>query len=144
MNRLLALLFISFFVSVGCQTNELRQYEKLKLGMDKDEVLNVMGSPVRSERKHGLDQWTFRFYHQDQLYLKQVNFTDGKASYIGEPLKSEVAAEEVDRANEANNRALEEESMKKKQDHRTQSSKYLNNEDEKTKIRYVPQFRPVE
>jgi outer membrane protein assembly factor BamE (lipoprotein component of BamABCDE complex) len=70
--------------STGCQTNELKQYEKLKLGMDKSEVIEIMGSPRKVERRQSQDHWVYKFYQDQQWYEKEVRFKEGKAIYLGE------------------------------------------------------------
>lgn len=136
-------LFGLLFFCLGCQTNELKAYEKLKVGMDKGEVLGIMGSPQWSERWHGQDRWSYRFYHQGEALEKEVLFMDGKASYVGEKQKPVVSAEEQDAKNETENRALEEKWARERIEFRAQSNKFLNDEPAQQQIRYVPQFVPM-
>lgn len=131
-------------LNLGCQTNELKAYDRLKVGMDKGEVIGIMGSPRRSERWQGQDRWTYEFYHQDQPYSKEIRFSEGKSTYVGEIVKPAVSAEEQDLKNETENKALEAQWQQERADKRAQSSKFMNNEEVSTQIRYVPTFRPVQ
>jgi outer membrane protein assembly factor BamE len=137
-------LFLLFFSALGCQTNELKQYEKLKVGMDKGDVIDVMGSPRRTERWHGQDRWTYVFYQDREQYLKEVHFMGGRASYIGDLWKPEISADEVDRQNEASNREIEALWSKQREDKRAQSSKYFGSDPGTQQILHVPTFQPVQ
>lgn len=137
-------ILLLFFSTLGCQTNELKQYEKLKVGMDKGDVIDIMGSPRRSERWHGQDRWTYIFYQDREEYLKEVHFLGGRASYVGEQWKPEVSADEQDRQNEASNREVEALWAKQKADGRTQSTQFFGTDPGTPQIRYVPTFQPVQ
>jgi outer membrane protein assembly factor BamE (lipoprotein component of BamABCDE complex) len=135
----------AFFVfSVGCQTNELKQYEKLKVGMDKADVLGIMGSPKRTERRRGVDRWNYSFYQENQLYDKEVQFQNGSATYVGELTKPEISADDQDKMNADSNKAVEAQWAQQRIENRAQSSKYFNSEQADSQIRFVPQFQPVQ
>lgn len=112
-HSIFAILLLTFF-SVGCQTNQLRAYERVQVGMDKHVVLEIMGSPIASSRWQSLDRWRYRFYQDDQLFVKEVHFKGGKAVYVGDEVKAATAAEEEDAHNEATNKELEAASLAKK------------------------------
>lgn len=135
-------LIFMLFATSACQTNDLKEFEKLKLGMDKDEVLGIMGSPRRSERRLGQDRWTYVFYNQGQLHQKSVLFDENKASYVGDPIQPAVSAAEQDQKNEVENAALESKWAEQRIEHRKQSEEYLNSSE--SKPRYVPKFEPVQ
>lgn len=144
-HTLLAIASLFILVSsLGCQTNELKQYDKLKVGMDKGDVLDIMGSPKRSERWHGQDRWTYSFYQENQLYDKEVHFLEGKATYVGELWRPQISADEQDRLNEVSNKEVEAQWAIRRAEDKAQAAKFFNNEDAHTKIRYVPEFRPVQ
>src|SRR4051812_34391356 len=44
-------------VATGCQTAPLENFEKVKQDMSKDAVLDILGSPNRTERIDGYDKW---------------------------------------------------------------------------------------
>jgi outer membrane protein assembly factor BamE len=130
-------------VILGCQTNELNAYKKLKPGMDKGDVLAIMGSPRRSERFHGEDKWTYQFYSDEIKLEKEVRFSDGTATYIGDPPIPAVSAAEQDRLNELENQKIEETYAKNRADAREKSSEYFDDNSPKKQIQYVPQFVPL-
>ena len=101
------LLAILLATASACQTNETKAYNKLKPGMDKDDVLDTMGDPRRTHRSHGQDRWQYVYYENSQKVTKEVKFEEGNAIYVGEVPKPAVSAEEQDRRNEISNREME-------------------------------------
>jgi len=139
----LALISGSLFLT-ACQTNMLREYNKLHLGMEKDDVLNVMGSPQRTQRFHGKDRWTYVFYNDHIRYEKEVQFFEGNAVYLGDKWEPEVTAAQVDAKNEASNKSLEEDTVRKYQENPQAYSNYEKEVRGNDKVRYVPTFKPVQ
>lgn len=137
-------ILLLFFSALGCQTNELKQYEKLKVGMDKGDVIDIMGSPRRSERWHGQDRWTYVFYQDREQYLKEVHFMEGRASYVGDQWKPEISADDQDHQNEASNREVEAQWAKQRTERRSESNRYFGTDPGAPQILYVPTFQPVQ
>lgn len=138
------LIIAAAFFSSACQTNELKAYEKLKVGMDKDDVLGIMGNPTRTQRWQGKDRWTYRFYHDDAAYLREVHFEDSKAVYVGDVVQAPVSAADQDAKNEAENKALEEQYQAAKAKQRQSLGSYEDEITGSNEIRTVPHFEPVE
>jgi outer membrane protein assembly factor BamE len=128
----------------ACQTNMLKEYQSLHPGMEKDDVLEKMGSPQRSQRFHGKDRWTYVFYENKIRYEKEVQFFEGNAVYVGDPWQPEVSAAQVDAKNETANKAIEEDTVKKYQDNPKAYSNYENEVRGLDKVRYIPDFKPVQ
>lgn len=128
----------------GCQTNMVKEYNKLHLGMEKDDVLEVMGSPQRTQRFHGKDRWTYIFYEDKIRYEKEVQFFEGNAIYLGEKWEPEVTAAQVDAKNEESNKALEEETLRQYKENPQAYSNYEKEVRGADKVRYVPNFKPVQ
>jgi outer membrane protein assembly factor BamE len=144
MKLLSKLLFLSFlFASLGCQTNELKAFSSLHPGMDKGQVISIMGSPKTSDRAHGLDRWTYVFFHDDLRYVKEVQFMDGKSTYIGDPSPPQISAEEQDKANAASNLELETAARERREQNR-QGSLVDDSIEDQNQIRYTPQFKPIQ
>lgn len=135
---------VAAFFSSGCQTNELKAYEKLKVGMDKDEVLGIMGNPTKTQRWQGKDRWTYRFYHDGAPHLREVHFENSKSVYIGDVVVPPVSAAEQDAQNEAENKALEEQFQAAKAKQRQNLGNYEEEVSGSNEIRTVPKFEPVE
>lgn len=141
---------IAFTVLVGslgltaCQTNMYKEYQKIHPGMEKDDVLEVMGNPQRTQRFHGKDRWTYVFYDNKLRHEKEVQFFEGNAVYVGDPWQPEVSAAQADAKNEASNKALEEESLRKFEENPKAYSNYENEVRGNDKIRFVPSFKPVQ
>jgi outer membrane protein assembly factor BamE len=136
-----------FLLSVGCATTPHEQWKKVKVGMYKDEVLEIMDSPQRTQRWHGLDRWTYVYFDKssEEKQLKEVHFQEGKANYVGEIYKPLVSAEERDNINEASNREVEVAVQSRKDQNLKEYSGY---EDSVTGGKstnvYVPQYRSID
>lgn len=131
------------FLVCACQTSPLDDYNKLHAGMEKDQVLDIMGSPQRTERFHGKDRWTYIFYDHNVKYEKEIHFLQGNAVYVGNVWEPTVSAAEVDAKNEASNKTLNEELAQKYQNTATDYSNYENSVHGTDKVRYLPTFEPV-
>jgi outer membrane protein assembly factor BamE (lipoprotein component of BamABCDE complex) len=93
----------SFFVLVGltivaflgliqaCQTVGVEQFTKVQSDMTKDDVLDILGSPNRTERFDGKEKWAYRYYSGSNEELRQVTFVNGRVVSVGED------AEEIQR-----------------------------------------------
>lgn len=140
------LLFFSAIVILsGCTVSPKRQFEKVKVGMDKNDVLALMDSPQRTQRWKGLDRWTYVYYENDLREEKEVHFSDGKASYVGEVFKPQVSAIDQDKANEESNAQLDALALSQKEDARKNFKSYEDYVSGSDSVpRYVPQFKPLE
>lgn len=132
---------------ISCQSSPIRDFESVNEGMDKQSVLNIMGSPSWTLRWRGLDRWNYTFFENDQWTQKEVHFQNGKTVYKGEPPTPLVSAEEQDRINLQANLEL---AAKEKQDLETNRQqilvidKSMQPETSNSEIRYVPRFVPLE
>jgi outer membrane protein assembly factor BamE len=122
----------------------LSEFKRIHPGMEKDDVLTTMGSPQRTERFHGKDRWTYIFYEDRIRYEKEVHFFEGNAVYVGDPWKPEVSAAAADAKNEAENKAIADEVAKRYQDNPKAYSNYEKEVRGMDKVRYVPDFKPVQ
>jgi outer membrane protein assembly factor BamE len=145
MRSILKLAFLAGALGLSaCQTNMLKEYQTLHVGMEKDDVLSTMGNPQRTQRFHGKDRWTYVFYTDRIRYEKEVQFFEGNAVYVGDISQPEVSAAQTDAKNEAANKAIEEDVVKKYQDNPKAYSNYENEVRGYDKVRYVPDFKPVQ
>lgn len=131
------------FLLWGCQTLPADDFERLKPGMDKNEVLEIMGNPQRSERWHGMDRWTYIFFDTSKRQEKEVHFSQGKAVYIGGRYVPPVTAAEQDTIFENENRELEKAWAERREQIRNQYQNYENEVRGTGDVRYVPQFEPI-
>jgi outer membrane protein assembly factor BamE (lipoprotein component of BamABCDE complex) len=73
---------------LACQTtSEVFAFKKLKLGMEKGEVIEVIGNPMRKERKEQRDWWYYTFYEEGLRFDRMVVFENGKMIYAGRVTK---------------------------------------------------------
>ncbi len=72
-------LWVMFAVltAVGC-TSFSKTMDEIKVGMDKDEVLNRLGSPKRTFRENSLDYWTYLYYQDNKEWRRDVVFENSK------------------------------------------------------------------
>ena len=142
--KFMGFVLISALLNFGCQTNQLKQFEQLKPGMEKGEILEIMGSPQHTQRWHGMDRWNYVFYEQQKKYDKEIHFLEGTANYVGEPFVPEISAEQADAKNEETNHYLDIELAKKQTESRNNAFEGYEMEIKgNNSIRYVPQFEPV-
>ena len=142
--RNLFLLFISIFLFAGCTISQKKQFEKVTVGMEKDQVLSLLEAPQRTQRWHGMDRWTYIFYDDNQRFEKEVHFNEGRANYVGDIYVPTIPAEEQDKLFEASNLEVETLVQARKEEIK---KNYLNYEDQvhgADSIRYVPQFEPIQ
>ena len=103
-NSIVCLAFAT--VMSGCQTYQHKQFQLVKAGQEKGDVLEIMGSPDSSRRWKGTDRWTYIFYDKNERQEKEIHFEEGKAIYIGDRPVPLISAEEEDRRNEESNKEL--------------------------------------
>lgn len=79
-------LLLSVLLSVwGCTQlpKPAENFERIKRGMPKYDVLELLGTPRRSERVKGQDHWTYVFHTKTGYVERVVLFEDGKVIYAG-------------------------------------------------------------
>jgi len=143
MRSFIILLFSCFFF-LGCATNMRQQFERVQVGMEKDDVLGLMDSPQRTQRWHGMDRWTYIFYTDGTRYEKEVHFDAGVAKYVGEVYKPEVSATEQDIKNEEANKQVEALAQTRREEVNKAFPDYEQQSKGTDGIRYVPQYKPVQ
>lgn len=135
-----------FHVSlVGCQTNMKRAFDEVKPGMDKGQVLEIIGGPKAVTRFHGKDRWFIRFYQDDVFFEREIHFLDGRADYVGDsyvaPVEKQAAF--VDKKNEESNEQVFKELVESRSQLGQAAQEYESKVKGTDKIRVVPQFEPV-
>jgi outer membrane protein assembly factor BamE len=137
---LLATLFLS-----GCQTNMNKAFESVKTGMDKDQVLEAIGGPRAVTRFHGKDRWFIVYYHNDLRFEKEIHFTNGLATYVGEPYEApaEKQAAFVDRQNAIQDILTHQEIVNSRNEAAFEEARFEKKVRKEDKVRVVPQFEPI-
>ncbi len=146
MLRYVAIPVIAFsLLLTACQTSMLKQFAEVKPGMEKDDVLNLMGSPTRTQRFHGKDRWTYVFYDDRIRFEKEVQFFDGSAVYVGDVWQPEASKNAVamDSFNDKKNREIDEQIAQEVEKHRKAYQLYEAESRGEDKVRYVPDFQPI-
>ncbi|ASD65134.1 outer membrane protein assembly factor BamE [Bdellovibrio bacteriovorus] len=129
----------------ACQTSMLKQFEEITPGMEKDDVLDLMGSPTQTQRFHGKDRWTYVFYDKRIKFVKEVQFFEGNAIYVGDVWQppAEKNAVAMDSLNDRKNREIDEQIARDVEGHRRSYDEYEKKSKGEDKVRYVPDFEPV-
>lgn len=105
--RLAALLLL--LLSAGCQTPRYREFEQVRVGMSKEQVLTAAGNPSSRDRKQSVDRWTYNLYdHPDGKVVREVHFLEGVSTYVGPKPVPTISADQQDQINEIKNREAEE------------------------------------
>lgn len=91
-------LFLAVWVLafVGCATTgNIEQFSKVKRGMEKTDVVEILDSPYRVFRVNDTDVWVYRFRKNDVWETREIHFRDGTVQFSGEPLTREKLTEGV-------------------------------------------------
>ncbi len=84
-----------FILAIGCASNNT-DFSKIKEGMDKDEVLQHLGSPLRTEKNSIREKWAYRYYtgaEKDVEVLKYVEFMNGRVVSYGDDIEEQKRLE---------------------------------------------------
>lgn len=132
-------------LTTACQTSMLKQFSKIQPGMEKDDVLDLMGSPTRTLRSQGKDRWTYVFYDDRIRFEKEVQFFEGNAIYVGEVWQppTERSAVAMDTRNQQKNQEIDEAIAREVEGHRRAYDEYEKKAKGEDKVRYVPEFEPI-
>lgn len=85
--RLVTVLFCLILPIAACSTNPYKNFKDVKIGMDKTDVLDEVGSPRESYRHYGRDVWVYTFYLDKKMLIKQIEFESGRVVYAGDHKK---------------------------------------------------------
>lgn len=143
-SRLLVLALFVFLTA--CQTDMKKAFEEIKPGMDKDQVLQIIGGPRAVTRFHDKDRWFITFYHDKIRYEKEIHFKNGFVTYVGEPYEPppENQAANVDKKNQESDAKTYSELIKARSNADNAQEEYEKKVKGQDKVRYVPNFVPVQ
>lgn len=89
---ILALSLINF---IGCASNPISEFPKIKRGMEKTDVVEILDSPYRVFRVNDTDVWVYRFRKEDTWESREIHFRDGVVQFAGSPLTREKLTEGI-------------------------------------------------
>lgn len=78
-------LFLAGLLS-ACSSTQHSFENRIQVGMDKAEVLEICGGPQLTKRRNSEDVWQYFFYSGDQKSVRELHFKNNKVSYKGEPV----------------------------------------------------------
>jgi outer membrane protein assembly factor BamE len=146
MGKMRLLLGALLFLSLGCQTNMKRAFEELKIGMDKDQVLEAIGGPRAVTRFHGKDRWFIVYYSEGFRHEKEIHFTNGLATYIGDTYEPppEKSAAAVDKLNASQDVLTYQDLVRTRNTSEQAEANFEQKVRKEDKVRIVPQFDPIQ
>ncbi len=66
----------------SCATKPHQALERLEVGMDKSQVVELLGAPQRSHRQRGHDLWVYEYLQDGQPLVTRVTFSQGRVANI--------------------------------------------------------------
>lgn len=89
---------VLFFLGACATPNERRQaeFDSIKVGMTKFEVIDKAGPPHWSDRWKGHDRWMYYMVPDDRQTERVVYFKEGQVVLTGERIQPLFSAEEVE------------------------------------------------
>ena len=147
MHRWLIVFIVGFsFLNIGCQTSAKDAFSKVQPGMDKGEVLALMGNPSRTQRFHGKDRWGYIYYDEKTRLEKEVHFENGKTVYIGDVWEPPVekSATVVDKKNEESNAEIDRLAAEAAAQNKRAFTEYEAQTKGNDKVRYLPSFQAIQ
>lgn len=126
-----------------------RQFDKIKVGADKDAVLDMLGSPRNITRMGGEDRWYYTYYQEETRQQKEVHFKDGLVIYSGEKRKpsADIDPVAIDKKNDEINKKHDDDAEARKEASKNAYSNYIKYEKKVKKeneIQYLPDFESIE
>lgn len=76
-------IFILILIIQGCAHKPFKNFQKVKIGMDKGDVIHLLGGPHRAIRFDGKDIWFYQFYQKGSWIKKEIAFNNGFVHYFG-------------------------------------------------------------
>jgi outer membrane protein assembly factor BamE len=139
---------LAILITSACQTSVVKQFESIKPGMEKNDVIGLMGSPNQTLRVHGKDRWYYNFYEDKIRFEKEVQFINGITVYVGEVSQSPVveSANAQDARNIESDRQQSEIQITKQSEQARTRGDYENYNAKikgEDKVHYLPNFVPI-
>jgi len=146
MGKFFTFRYVYIFLAIAlaaCQHTPIDRYNKIEKGMDKDQVLDLVGSPTTTFRKDSKDFWIYNFYSENNKSTKELQFQEGKLTYLGDKTKPEISAEEQDVINKTQNEAVVKQEASNKTKSKEAYQKYEDDVRGTNQIRYIRRFEPI-
>lgn len=85
MRNSLMLVSLLLFMT-ACSTAPIERFSKVKVGMYKDDVLDVMGSPNQARFKNEEHIWNYRFVTESGPVSKEIRLKKDFVIFVGDPI----------------------------------------------------------
>ncbi len=140
---------LAFFITLlicACSTTPLEKFERVQIGMSKDEVLESLGSPKIVRRKNSTDFWIYIYPQPKAVALeREIQFVNGSVISRGEKTIVTPDAATQDEMNATLNKKLDAEVIQEKLERQKNSKDFLDGtSDVPEKDRKAPNFQTVD
>lgn len=136
-------ILVIFLLIFGCAHSPYENLSEIKVGSDKEEVLNKIGSPLRTRRQDGQDIWTYRFYQDSGYIYKDIILEKQKVVHIEE--SKQVKIEEIERKEKQIEQALlkekrevESRTFEKKSPKKSPNTDFLDQDSQPSPAKFEP------
>lgn len=138
----------AFLALTACQSSMIRAFQNVQNGMDKHQVLEMVGDPNSTTRMHGKDRWLYHFYEDGVPRDKEVHFQGGQVVYVGDPWQPapERTATATDAKHAEQEAAIQAQEQKNIEDRKNANDALAELEKQsrhQDKVRYMPTFVDV-
>ncbi|MCB0347802.1 MAG: hypothetical protein KDD37_03160 [Bdellovibrionales bacterium] len=87
--RIISILFLLLSLS-ACGSLPYKDFDNIKVGMDKSDVTEEIGSPLHVRQNKQPHVWIYRFYDEDKNEVfREIRFEKGKVIYAGPQVSKE-------------------------------------------------------
>jgi len=93
---MLKFFWIVLFLMAGCATSLPKALDSVRVGMDKDRVLELAGDPSHTYRADDTDHWAYTFFVNDQEMRREIVFAEGKVVKISPPMPRQDWVKELE------------------------------------------------
>lgn len=95
--RTLMFIIVTTLSAWGCASSR-PDLSRVRVGQDKDQVLQVVGDPKRTFRAGGQDHWIYVDYEGDAKITHSVDFADGRVVRVSRPSSTSNLERELENA----------------------------------------------
>ncbi len=90
-SKYMRFLILLLVLNISCATSALKDFDSVEPGMDRDNVLELIGSPIRANKNNAKKIWTYRFFTEEgEKVYKEVHFERDEVVYVGEAIDRSV------------------------------------------------------
>ena len=78
---------LAFALVTACSSFQIEDFKEVRIGMDRSDVIDSIGSPYSTQKRGDLNVWTYRLTNDGKaLVVREVHFKNDHVVYAGEPI----------------------------------------------------------